>query len=146
VRTGETSRGVVYPAELGTPSVIRPDQRITQLVEEVFPEGLAGRSFLDCACNAGRSFGFDVRDHWIQQARFLARHLPSENIAFETCDLAALPALGLEPFDVTLFMGIFYRLPDPIAGLRGLSDATRRIVLVWRSSQRGELIRLVTMT
>ncbi len=142
VRTGEITRSITYDPAFGEPTIIQPERRIAQLVEEVFPEGLAGRSFLDCACNAGgylfaavrngagRSFGFDVRDHWIRQARFLAGHLASDAIEFDTRDLAALPELGLERFDVTLFNGIFYHLPDPVGGLRIAADLTNELLIV----------------
>ena len=47
---------------------------------------MEGRRVLDCACNcgyflfwsrelgAGEGLGFDAREHWIRQARFLAAH------------------------------------------------------------------------
>lgn len=141
VRTGAPVPPGTYPPELGTPTVIQVDF-LAQLLAAVFPDGLAGRSMLDCACNAGgyllsmvphgagRSFGFDVREHWIEQARFLARHLPSENVQFAVRDLMSLPELGLEPFDITLFSGILYHLPDPIAGLRIAADHTRELLIV----------------
>src|SRR6266496_814151 len=141
VRTGEPAP-FAYPPEFGATSVIRPDLVLTWLVQEIYSEGLAGRSFLDCACNAGgylfaaarlgagRCFGFDVRDHWISQARFLAEQLPSKNIEFATLDLASLPDRRLGTFDVTLFNGIFYHLPDPIAGLRIAADHTRELLVV----------------
>jgi len=142
IRTGEPAPPGAYPPELGTPSVITPERGLAWLVREIYPGGLAGRSFLDCACNAGgylfaatrlgagRCFGFDVRKHWIDQARFLAEYLPSENIEFATLDLASLPGLNLGTFDVTLFNGIFYHLPDPIAGLRIAADHTRELLVV----------------
>jgi tRNA (mo5U34)-methyltransferase len=142
IRTGEPAPPGAYPPELGTPTVITPERGLAWLVAEVYPGGLAGRSFLDCACNAGgylfaatrlgagRCFGFDVRKHWIDQARFLAEHLPSENIEFATLDLASLAGLNLGAFDVTLFNGIFYHLPDPIAGLRIAADHTRELLVV----------------
>lgn len=129
-------------AALGTPSLIEPDRHFRALVQELFPNGFEGRSMLDCACNgggylvaaarlgAGRSFGFDVREHWMAQARFLAEHLPDHRIELRTCDISQLPALGLEPFDFTLFKGLFYHLPDPIAGLRIAADLTREILVV----------------
>lgn len=52
---------------------------------EVYPEGLEGRSFMECACNcgaycffakelgAGETFGFDVRDHWVDRPAFCSR-------------------------------------------------------------------------
>lgn len=141
IRTGAPVPPGTYPSDVGTPSVISTDGW-AQLLAAVYPEGVAGRSMLDCACNAGgflftaasigagRSFGFDAREHWIEQARFLARHLPSEHIQFAVHDLMTLPALGLEPFDVTLFSGILYHLPDPVAGLRIAADHTRELLIV----------------
>ncbi|HEX8285981.1 MAG TPA: methyltransferase domain-containing protein [Pyrinomonadaceae bacterium] len=142
VRTVGTAPPGTYPPEFGTPSVIRPDEALAKLVKAIYPEGLAGRSVLDCACNAGgylfaaarlgagRCFGFDVREHWIRQARFLAEHLPSENIEFATLDLASLPERRLAMFDMTLFNGIFYHLPDPISGLRSAADHTKELLVV----------------
>lgn len=141
VRTGASVPAGTYPPELGTPSVIQTDF-MSGMLEAVFPGGLAGRSMLDCACNAGaylfeaarmgggRGFGFDVREHWIRQARFLSRYLPGENIEFAVRDLMTLPELSLEPFDITIFSGILYHLPDPMAGLRIAADLTRELIIV----------------
>ena len=108
-----------------------------------FPQGLQGRSVLDCACNcggflfaardagAGRCFGFDVCQRWIDQAEFLRSNRPGgEALEFAVCDLYELPGLGLEPFDVTLFNGILYHLPDPVGGLRIAADLTREVMVV----------------
>lgn len=116
-----------------------------ELIDLIYPNGLEGRSFLDCACNCGgysfwakelgarRCLGFDVREHWIDQARFLAeaREEPSEGIEFALTDLYDLPDLvGQEQFDVTLFKGIFYHLPDPITGLKLAADRTRELLIL----------------
>lgn len=142
IRTVEVARDGAYPPELGTPEVTRPDVFIGYVVRDVFPDGLAGRSVLDCACNAGghlfaaaqqgasRGFGFDVREHWIKQARFIARHVPEANVEFAVCDLIEARELRLEPFDVTFFFGILYHLPDPVAGLRIAADLTRELLIV----------------
>lgn len=142
VRTGEPAPPGTYPQELGAPTLIQPERILSWLVGELYPAGLGGRSVLDCACNAGgylfaaarlgagRCFGFDVREHWIEQARFLAEQLPSEEIEFAALDLAALPSLNLAPFDVTLFNGILYHLPDPVAGLRVAADHTKELLVV----------------
>lgn len=115
-----------------------------RLLRSIYPKGLEGRSFLDCACNCGgysfwtkevgasRTFGFDVREHWIRQAEFLLEHRawPSDGIRFEALDLYDLPERDVEPFDITLFKGIFYHLPDPVAGLKLAADLTREVLIV----------------
>ena len=58
------------------------------------------------------------------------RTWPSDGIRFEVLDLYDLPKRHLEPFDITLFKGIFYHLPDPVAGLKVAADMTREVLLV----------------
>jgi SAM-dependent methyltransferase len=115
-----------------------------KLIDSLYPQGLQGKRFLDCACNAGGycfwarqreasfSFGFDVRDHWIKQAQFIKNHrkvAPTDRIQFQHCDLYDLSSHKLGAFDITNFKGIFYHLPDPIAGLRIAADMTREILI-----------------
>jgi tRNA (mo5U34)-methyltransferase len=142
VRTGVHPPGVTDPLRVGSPGLIEPKLMIDHLLRDFLPGGFAGRSVLDCACNAGgylfearnrgagHCFGFDVRDHWIQQARFLAQYLPSEDIGFSQSDLLDLRQLQLPIFDVTFFFGIFYHLPDPAAALRIAADHTRELLVV----------------
>ncbi|MES1976031.1 MAG: methyltransferase domain-containing protein [Pseudomonadota bacterium] len=142
VRTGDPAFRAEPDPALGAPSVIDPFAKLQRTVAALFPEGMQGRSFLDCACNAGgylfaarrlgagQCFGFDVREHWIRQAHFLARHLPGDDIDAGVCALADVPGLGLKPYDVTLFSGILYHLPDPVAGLKIAADLTRELIIV----------------
>ncbi|HEX8719442.1 MAG TPA: methyltransferase domain-containing protein [Pyrinomonadaceae bacterium] len=142
VRTGEPAPEGAYAAELGTPAVYDPADHIALLVRRMYPEGLAGRTVLDCGCNAGgnlfsikrfgagRCYGFDAREHWINQARFLGEHLPGEDIEFGTHDLGSLAERRVGQFDITLFMGLFYHLPDPVAGLRIAADHTKELLVV----------------
>jgi SAM-dependent methyltransferase len=116
----------------------------------VYPEGLENRSVLDCACNAGaylfwakeagagRCFGFDVREHWIEQANFIASHRgeAARDMSFATSDLYDLPTLGLEQFDIVLFNGIFYHLPDPIAGLRIAAEHATEVLILDTATRR----------
>jgi hypothetical protein len=139
------------PGPLGRVRMHDPRERFTRTLAAVYPEGLGQRSVLDCACNcggylfwarehgAGRCVGFDVREHWIAQARFLAEHRssPSDDMRFEACDLYELPKMGLDPFDVTLFNGIFYHLPDPIEGLRIAAETARELLVVQTSTRTG---------
>jgi tRNA (mo5U34)-methyltransferase len=137
--------GAPYDEEaFGKVRLIDSRPRFMRTLGDVFPDGLGGRSVLDVACNcggflywardvgAGECLGIDVREHWIDQARFLARHrvAPSEGMRFEVQDLYELPRLGLEPFDVTLFTGIFYHLPEPLTALRIAADLTREVLIV----------------
>lgn len=132
-----------------------PARMMDGLIAALYPAGLAGRSFLDCACNsgghslaaarlgAGRIFAFDARQHWIDQAEFIARAGRAPNLVSRRCTLEELPQLDLEPFDLTLFAGIFYHLPDPVAGLRIAADLTKEILVVNTATHPHRLPALV---
>jgi SAM-dependent methyltransferase len=124
--------------------------RFTRKMRLLYPGGLEGRSFLDCACNcgayafwakelgAGECLGFDVREHWIKQAQFLLEHRtagPTDGVHFELCDLRDVASLGAGPFDVTHFNGIFYHLADPVHGLKIVADMTRELLIVNTSAR-----------
>ena len=132
-----------YPGA-GNVSFIAPRERWARLMKRIYPDGLEGRSFLDCACNcggycfwakelgAGRCVGFDVREEWIRQARFLAenRTWPSEGATFEILDLYDLPTREFDAFDIVMFKGIFYHLPDPITGLKLAADLSKELLIL----------------
>ncbi len=114
-------------------------------VNLIFPNGVEGKSFLDCACNAGsycfwmrdmgasQVHGFDVRQHWIDQANLIKEHRtvhPTDGISFDVCDLMQLPNLDIEAADFVLFKGIFYHLADPIRGLKIAADLCKDTILV----------------
>lgn len=140
-----------------TPTIYRPDRQMERLARDLFGGGFEGRSFLDCACNggghalaaarlgAGRCFGFDARAQWIDQARFLARFAPHRDMTFETMALDELAERDPGPFDVTLFGGIFYHLPDPVRGLKIAADRTREILIV-NTGVRPRLGRVLTLS
>ncbi len=127
-------------------------ERVTQLnaqhsfdwaTKAVIPDGMQGRSFLDCACNcggysfaaknrgAGRTYGFDIRDHWINQAKFIQNHSDADysEMQFERADLLDLADHPHE-YDMTWFSGIFYHLPDPITGLKLAADRTKEFIFL----------------
>ncbi len=145
VAPGVSTATVGQPSGSGEGAVgeaYAPERMMSGLIRRLFPAGMEGRSLLDCGCNAGghmfaaaamgagRCFGFDAREHWIDQARFLAEHLPPADIDLAVCELADLPGLDLEPFDVTLFSGLLYHLPEPVAGLKIAADLTRELIVV----------------
>jgi hypothetical protein len=134
----------------GRITLIDPRPQFEALFGRVYPDSLDGRTFLDCACNCGAycflareagasySFGFDVREHWIAQGRFLLENRTvgrNDLIELEVMDLYELPQRGVGPFDITLFKGIFYHLPDPITGLKAAADLTRELLIVDTSTR-----------
>jgi len=137
--------GKLPPRENDQVSLRSPRRSFERQSRMLFPDGLDGKRFLDCACNAGAfcfyarelgadfAFGFDVRSHWIEQATFVQQHrrgFPSDRIEFRQMDLCDLPEQGLAPFDFTYFSGLFYHLPDPIAGLKAAADLTKDILVL----------------
>jgi tRNA (mo5U34)-methyltransferase len=140
-----------YSEDLGPVGMPELKKPFVSRLRQLYPDGLDGRTVLDCACNcggylfwakeqgAGECMGFDVREHWIRQAEFLVanRSGPSDGIRFEVCDLFDVPALDLEPFDITVFNGIFYHLPDPITGLKIAADLTREVIIVGTATRSG---------
>jgi SAM-dependent methyltransferase len=140
----------VPTADVAVP-FINPRNSFLHTLGSLYPNGLEGRSVLDCACNcgaylfwakemgAGRCFGFDLREHWITQARFLMEHRegPTDGMRFELSNVYDLPKLELEPFDVVLFNGILYHLPDPISGLRIAADLAKEMLVIDTAARKG---------
>lgn len=146
------STGVVFSPtrRLGRPendgvSLISPRSNFLKQLDELYPQGLSGKSFLDCACNGGgycfwtrerdvaRAVGFDVREHWIQQAKFVQQHrtvFPTDRIEFHAMDLYDVPLHDFGTFDLTYFSGIFYHLPDPVTGLKIAADRTNDVLFL----------------
>lgn len=116
--------------------------RLRGIIESLYPKGLAGKSFLDVGCNSGgycflanslgasRTLGFDAREHWIRQAEFVKEHRDgdSETLQFVVGKLADVDLS--DGYDLTLFKGIFYHLPDPIGDLLTVCEATREAIIV----------------
>ena len=136
----------VWADEAGRP-LASPREPFQRTLRSIYPDGLQGRSVLDCGCNsggyafwakelgAGRCFGFDAREQWITQAQFLLEQRGEEEMRFEVADLYSLPEL--ERFDVTVFSGLFYHLPDPVSGLKIAADLTKEVILVMTATKTG---------
>lgn len=126
-------------------TLISPRERYLRQLDMIYPDGMSGKSFLDCACNGGgycfwsrerdleRGVGFDVRDHWIRQAKFVQEHrteFPTDRLDFQVMDLYDVPKHGFEKFDMTYFSGLFYHLPDPVTGLKIAADLTKDVIVL----------------
>lgn len=121
----------------------KPQKVFYNTTRHIFPVGLEGRSFLDVACNSGgycfaakdrgasRTYGFDIREHWINQARFILEHreADSSGMVFERGSVDDL-ANHDESYDLTWFSGIFYHLPDPVASLKLAAERTNEILFL----------------
>lgn len=131
----------------------RDREKFLKLIDSVFPDGLNGKRFLDCGCNAGGycfwvrernaeiGYGFDAREHWIKQARFVRNHRtvgPTDRTQFEIFNLYDLPAKDLFPFDIVQFNSLFCHLPDPINGLKVAADLSRDLLIFSTAYVRGE--------
>lgn len=113
-----------------------------KLFQRYYPQGLKGKTFLDIGCNAGgycflahemgaeHAYGFDVRDHWIDQANLVrqVKYPNATNIKLEVADLKQFKE-G-QQFDITLFKGVFYHLPDPIHDLLNICRVTREMLVL----------------
>jgi tRNA (mo5U34)-methyltransferase len=118
-------------------------QRIVPIFKRLYPEGLAGKDVLDIGCNAGgycflaaelgarSAVGFDIRQHWLNQAALIHRTKYPElkNVAFKIGDAkTALKDFG--SVDIVIFNGIFYHLPDPVGVLLQACDVARETIFV----------------
>jgi SAM-dependent methyltransferase len=123
------------------PSAVDP-LRMGPVFRRHYPRGLAGKEVLDVACNSGgycfvagelgarRARGFDIRQHWIDQAQFVhaVRYPHLDNVFFELGDAKEIKKFG--EADVVLFKGIFYHLPDPVQTLSEACAAAHEMILV----------------
>jgi tRNA (mo5U34)-methyltransferase len=104
------------------------------------PKDLDGWTALDIGCNAGyysfelarrgaRVTGIDVDPHYLRQAQWAARKLGLERaIEFRRMQVYDL-AGEHEPYDLVLFMGVFYHLRYPLLGLDIVARRTRRVMV-----------------
>ncbi|MEZ6097317.1 MAG: methyltransferase domain-containing protein [Pirellulaceae bacterium] len=121
-------------------------------LDSIYPGGIANKSLLDCACNAGgycfwarernvkSAVGFDVHDRWIRQARFVKSHrmvAPTDRIQLRVCDLNDVPQLNLSPSEITIFNQLFHYLPDPVAGLKIAAELTTEVLFITTTTSWG---------
>jgi tRNA (mo5U34)-methyltransferase len=117
--------------------------RMVSIFKRFYPQGLGGKDILDIGCNAGgycfiaaelgarSAIGFDIRQHWLDQAAFIHRvkYPGLTNASFRIGDAkTALREMG--SVDMVIFDGIFYHLPDPITVLLQACAAARETIFV----------------
>lgn len=104
---------------------------------------LTGKRVLDLGCcqgfwtleaaqaGAAVCLGLDSSDAFIAEARALRTLFGAEGCEFRQTHLEDdLWWDGLEPFDVTLFLGLFYHLADPLSVLRRAMPLTREAIVI----------------
>lgn len=146
VRTKDFNRAAYGNVDLDKVGVIDPLE-MKELLQLILPGGIVGKRFLDVGCNAGgycfvahelgasECFGFDIREHWINQAQFIKslKYSGVDTIQFRVADVKTFT--HRHNYDVTLFKGIFYHIPDPISTLRSICDLTDRAIIIDTASR-----------
>lgn len=147
VRTISFNRDIYGDVDHEKVGVIDPNE-MRGLLQKCLPGGgIAGRTFLDVACNGGgycfvahelgaiACHGFDIREHWIRQAEFIKsiKYPATDRITFTIADVCQFT--HDRQYDVTLFKGIFYHLPDPVTVLNKLCQITARAIIVDTASR-----------
>lgn len=147
LHTTKFNRDSYGNVDLDKVGVIDPNE-MRDLLGQCLPDGgVTGRSFLDVACNGGgycfvahelgavACHGFDIREHWIRQAEFIkAIKYPGDDaIRFTVADVCQFA--HDQKYDVTLFKGIFYHLPDPVSVLEKICRITARVIIVDTASR-----------
>lgn len=128
-------------------SGIKPLHVLRSEADLIFDQDLAGASVLDIGAWDG-FFSFEAErrgaarvvatDHycwsgegWGTREGFDYVHARS-NSSVEAIDgdVADLPRLGIGQFDIVLFLGVFYHLPDPYLGLKAAAQMSRDHLVV----------------
>lgn len=104
---------------------------------------LAGKRVLDLGCCQGfwtleaaragakSCLGLDSSSAFIEEARALRTIFAIDNCEFQQAHLEEdLWWVDLEPFDVTLFLGLFYHLADPISVTRRAMALTKQTIVI----------------
>lgn len=106
-------------------------------IKKVIPEDLKGWKVLDIGCNAGfysielakrgaEVLGIDLDEHYLNQARWVARQFGLEDkVRFKQMQVYDLAHTD-EDFDLVWFMGVFYHLRYPMLAMDILAQKVRK--------------------
>jgi len=127
----------------------RERTRLQCLIDHAWPAlldacggSLRGLRVLDVACNCGGFsvaaansgadyvLGFDVNDHYLEQAQFIKKALNLRNVEFRKLPLESLDASVQGTFDVTFCFGILYHMENPILGMKKIAAVTDKLIMV----------------
>lgn len=115
-----------------------------RLFTQLYPQGFKGKSFLDIGCNSGGyciaanqlgakyAYGFDIRDLWINQAKFLRDEvfkMSPKDVHFDVAHIHDMEK-SRKKYDITLFKGVLYHIPDPIHSIKVLADITNEVMII----------------
>ena len=112
------------------------------------PKDLTGWRALDIGCNAGyysfalarrgaQVVGIDSDPHYLAQAEWAAEQYGlSDQVTFRHEQIYDM-AREDEPYDLVLFMGVFYHLRYPLLGLDLVSQLVRRLMVFQTLSMAG---------
>ncbi len=142
----------VRTAQLNDKDSADPDKRgvftldpyhLLPFFKKYYPDGLQGKDVLDVGCNSGgycfvaaelgarSALGFDVRQHWLDQAEFIRSHKYAQypGVRFVRADAKQF-LNDVEQVDIVIFKGMLYHLPDPVHILLQLAEIAREVILV----------------
>jgi SAM-dependent methyltransferase len=109
-------------------------------IERLFGDELGDMSVLDIGCNSGwfsfdiahrgarRVDGVDLREHNIEQARFLGDYFGLEQTHFDVADATAFD--DDRQWDVVLNLGVLYHVTDPLSFLQRTYELCTRFAVL----------------
>lgn len=122
--------GVVTPGRGGSPALL---ERIHM------PRDLRGKSVLDIGAFDG-AFSFEAErrgaarvvalDHRVPRGFELASQVLDSRVEFQLQDVMTLTPDQPGVFDVVLFLGVIYHLPNPMAALQRVYDVTGELMIL----------------